>query len=227
MPRKAELRSAPGKPPVRPRQRLASAERRKQILEGAITYFAEHGFEGGTRDLAKQLGVTQPLIYNYFPTKDELIWEVYQSVYVGRWRTEWSDLISDPRRPLKERLIDFYGRYTDVIFSADWLRIYLFSGLKGLQINSMWIGFVEDHLIRRICNEIRREYGYVTADQLDITPEEIEAFWVFHSGVFYYGVRREVYRSPVHLPIDAFIETCVQSMLASLPLVMGKTIRKA
>jgi len=50
---------------------------------------------------------------------------------------------------------------------------------------------------------------------------------VFHSGVFYYGVRREVYRSPVHLPIDAFIETCVQSMLASLPLVMGKTIRKA
>ena len=82
------------------RRRLRPEDRRRQILDGAISFFAEHGFEGGTRDLAKQLGVTQSLIFNYFPTKEELIREVYQSVYVGRWRSEWTDLISNTSVPL-------------------------------------------------------------------------------------------------------------------------------
>lgn len=210
--------------PGKPRQRLASVDRRRQILQGAISFFAEHGFEGGTRDLAKQLGVTQPLIYNYFPTKDDLIREVYETVYVGRWRAEWSDLIADPARSLRDRLVEFYTRYTEVIFSPDWLRIYLFAGLKGLQINAMWISFVEDHLIRRICNEIRREHGLPSAGQVEITPAEMEAFWLFHSGIFYYGVRREIYKSPVHLPLPGFIETSVTAMLTALPAVMTDVV---
>ena len=88
-------------------------------------------FDGGTRDLAKTIGVTQPLIYNYFPTKEDLIREVYQSVYVGRWRSEWNDLISDTTVSLKKRLVDFYIDFAEVIYSPDWLRIYLFSGLKS------------------------------------------------------------------------------------------------
>lgn len=223
----AQTRARPLLPPAKPRLRLSSVDRRKQILQGAISFFAEHGFEGGTRDLAKQLGVTQPLIFNYFPTKDDLIREVYQAVYVGRWRSEWSDLLGDRSRPLRERLIDFYTRYTEVIYSPDWLRIYLFSGLKGLQINAMWISFVEDHLIRRICAEIRREQGLPGAEQLEITAAELEGFWLFHSGIFYYGMRREIYKSPVHLPIAAFIETSVQAMLAALPVVVREAVAAA
>jgi AcrR family transcriptional regulator len=207
-----------------PRRRLRSADRRRQILEGAISFFAEHGFDGGTRDLAKKIGVTQPLIYNYFPTKEDLIREVYQSVYVGRWRSEWNDLISDANISLKERLVDFYIDFAEVIYSADWLRIYLFSGLKSLPINSMWISFVEEHLIRRICLEIRKENGFPGTSGAEITPTEIEAFWLFHSGIFYYGVRREVYRSPVHLPVRRFIETSVDAMLVAMPAVMRSVL---
>jgi AcrR family transcriptional regulator len=203
-----------------PRKRLRSADRRKQILEGAISFFAKHGFDGGTRDLAKKIGVTQPLIYNYFPAKEDLIREVYQSVYAGRWRSEWNDLINDHTVSLKDRLVDFYIDFTDVIYSSDWLRIYLFSGLKGLPINSMWISFVEEHLIRRICLEIRKENGFQGTSGAEITPSEIEAFWLFHSGIFYYGVRREVYHSPVHLPVRSFIETSVDAMLVAMPAVM-------
>jgi hypothetical protein len=36
----------------------------------------------GTRDLARRLGVTQPLLYRYFPSKDDLIKEVYRTVYL-------------------------------------------------------------------------------------------------------------------------------------------------
>jgi AcrR family transcriptional regulator len=208
----------------RPRRRLRSEDRRKQILEGAISFFAEHGFEGGTRDLAKTIGVTQPLIYNYFPTKNDLIRQVYQSVYVDRWKGNWLDLIGDRSINLRSRLLDFYISYTQVIFSPDWLRIYLFSGLRGLEINSMWISFVEDHLIQRVCNEIRRDNGLPTSDLFAITPKEVEAFWIFHSGIFYYGVRLQIYKSPVHLALGPFLETSVLAMLTALPVIMRECV---
>ena len=43
------------------------------IVEGAIHYFAEHGFDGETRALARSIGVSQALIFHYFPTKEALI----------------------------------------------------------------------------------------------------------------------------------------------------------
>ena len=57
------------------RQRLPPAARRDHILKEAIQYFSEVGFDGGTRELAVRLGVKQPLLYRYFPSKEDLIKE--------------------------------------------------------------------------------------------------------------------------------------------------------
>ena len=93
------------------RQRLSPEARERQIIDGAIAFFAEVGLSGQTRELAQRLGVTQPLIYRYFPTKQDLIDRVYEEVFVGRWRAEWTDLIGDRARPLRDRLIAFYQVY--------------------------------------------------------------------------------------------------------------------
>ena len=37
------------------------------------------------RDLAKQAGISQSLIFRYFATKQALVEKVYQRVYVARW----------------------------------------------------------------------------------------------------------------------------------------------
>ena len=47
---------------------MATAERSRQILEGAIQFFAVHGFDGQLRDLAKSIGITHALLYHYYPT---------------------------------------------------------------------------------------------------------------------------------------------------------------
>ncbi|MEP4193996.1 MAG: helix-turn-helix domain-containing protein, partial [Sneathiella sp.] len=60
------------------RKRMSPGSRETLIVEEAITFFAEHGLEGKTRDLAKRLGITQPLLYRYFPSKEKLIERVYQ-----------------------------------------------------------------------------------------------------------------------------------------------------
>ena len=59
------------------------------IVNEAIRYFAEVGFSGQTRELARRIGVTQSLIFRYFPTKEDLIDRVYQEGYLRRWNPYW------------------------------------------------------------------------------------------------------------------------------------------
>ncbi len=54
------------------------------IVREAVSFFAEHGFEGQTRELARRLGITQPLLYRYFPDKAALIDRVYREVFLDR-----------------------------------------------------------------------------------------------------------------------------------------------
>ena len=194
-------------------RRLSSAERRQEFIDKAIVFFAEEGFESSTRGLAKKLGVTQPLLYRYFPSKDDLIAEVYDAVYVSRWRPEWAELLTDRSRALEERLNAFYCAYTDVIFDREWLRIYLFSGLKGVDINRRYVGLVRQRILEPIVAECRADMGLPEAPASDC---QIEFAWVMHGGIFYYGVRDLIYQSSVSQNKERVIENAVHAFLAGL-----------
>src|SRR5207302_9138109 len=86
-------------PPKR-RRRLDPEDREREILDGAVAFFAEVGFDGGLRDLAKGLGITHQNLFRYFPTKEALIESVYKEVYLSRWKTEWETILRDPAKPL-------------------------------------------------------------------------------------------------------------------------------
>jgi TetR/AcrR family transcriptional regulator, transcriptional repressor of aconitase len=54
-------------------------ERRRQILDGARTAFAEHGYEGATvARLEQAIGLSRGAIFNYFPDK----WELFYALAV-------------------------------------------------------------------------------------------------------------------------------------------------
>src|ERR1700744_3648949 len=97
-------KAAPKRARVKQR-RLSTDERRKDFVAKATEFFAEEGFGGGTRDLARRLGVTQPLLYRYFPSKDDLIKEVYRTVYLEPFDQSWDGLLADRSRPLRDRLL--------------------------------------------------------------------------------------------------------------------------
>jgi AcrR family transcriptional regulator len=176
-------------------RRLSPDDRRREIVAKATEFFSEEGFGGGTRALARRLGVTQPLLYRYFPSKDDLIKEVYRTVYLDPLETGWEKLLSDRARPLRDRLQEFYVAYTDAIFTRKWLRIYLYAGLKGLDINRWYVGMVKDKILTRIVRECRYEAGLAVQNRP--TAAELELAWVFHGGIFYYGVRKYIYEAPV------------------------------
>ena len=205
-------------------KRLSPENRREEFVRKATEFFSEEGFNGGTRELARRLGVTQPLLYRYFPSKEELIKEVYRKVYLEPLDSGWEKLLTDRSRPVRERLLQFYGAYTDVIFSRTWLRIYLFSGLKGLDINRWYVGVVRDKILTRIIKECRFELGFPT--QSKPTVSELETAWVFHGGIFYYGVRRYIYEMPDLQDKDEVIANAVDAYLAGFAGPSGRVVKR-
>jgi AcrR family transcriptional regulator len=207
MGRKEQTMRAGGK-----QKRLSPEDRRREFVAKATEFFSEEGFGGGTRALARRLGVTQPLLYRYFPSKDDLIKEVYRTVYLDPLETGWEKLLTDRTRPLRDRLQEFYRAYTDAIFTRKWLRIYLYSGLKGLDINRWYVGMVRDKILTRIIRECRHEVGL--AVQSKPSAAELELAWVFHGGIFYYGVRKYIYESPVLEDKERIISDALDVFLA-------------
>lgn len=205
-------------------KRLSPEDRRTEFIRKATEFFSEEGFNGGTRELARRLGVTQPLLYRYFPSKEELIKEVYRKVYLEPLDSGWEKLLADRSRPIRDRLLQFYDAYTDVIFTRKWLRIYLFSGLKGLDINRWYISVVRDKILTCIIKECRHEAGL--PPQSKPTPSELEMAWVFHGGIFYYGVRKYIYES-VGLPDKKeVIASAIDVFLGGIPGASGIGARR-
>lgn len=55
------------------RTRLRAEERREKILEAARVVFLESGFAGArTRRIAEEAGITEALLYKFFPSKSEI-----------------------------------------------------------------------------------------------------------------------------------------------------------
>jgi len=194
------------------RQRLAPTERRSQIIEEAVAYFSEVGVSGNTRLLARRLGVTQSLIFNYFGSKTELVEAVYNKVYLDRLSPEWPALITDRTKPLRTRMIVFYREYADAIFTYEWMRIFMYSGLAGNELNRRYLAHLSSLVLVPLLGELQHEVR-------GSDKPEMEDAWNLHGGIVYIGIRRFVYEVPCpEDPTDA-IERAVDRFLASFGLL--------
>lgn len=219
MPRKRVREKVSAATRARPRKRLPANARKQEFIDNAVAFFAESGFGGSTRELARRLNVSQPLLYRYFPSKEDLVREVYKRVYLGRWNAEWDDLLADRSIPLRERLEHFYDAYTNAIFERSWLRIFFFSGLKGGKINKWYLRLVEDRILKPIVREIRAEHRLPETDEIPI--DELALAWLLHGGVFYYGIRKFIYKVPVPESKSQVIANAVQVFLEGMRGLLG------
>jgi AcrR family transcriptional regulator len=195
-------------------RRLAAPDREQQILAGAIRYFAEVGFSGQTRELAQRLGITQPLLYRYFPTKQDLIERVFGEVFLKRLDPRWTRLIKNRSLPLEERLVEFYQHYARATYTYEWIRIYMHSALRGNDINRRYIRIVEDRLLKPMCGELRHQAGFATPSQVPLRELELEHVWVMHGGLFYYAVRKYIYQSRISGDFVGIVRRAVRAMIA-------------
>lgn len=178
------------------RRRFGVAERERQILDGAIQFFAVHGFDGQLRDLARSIGVTHALLYHYFPTKQALVDRVYLEVFEGRWRDEWDDLLDDPRPSVEDKLTAFYTEYVNITLTRDFVRILMFSGLTDHTITDRFFMMLRKRLFPRLVRETRRHRG--VSSRARPTQREMELLMGLHGGLYYVSMRRWIYGQGVY-----------------------------
>ena len=85
-------------------------ERRNAILNGALYLFAIHGYNATTSEsISKYVNCSHGLVYHYFPTKEKLFEELFESVIKIKHREiiKNIDFDEDPRFLIKD-LLDAY-----------------------------------------------------------------------------------------------------------------------
>jgi AcrR family transcriptional regulator len=197
------------------RKRMPPAERERQIIEGAISFFSDVGFSGQTRELARRIGVTQSLLYRYFSSKQLLIERVYEHVFLGRWDPHWITLIKNQKLPLRERLIEFYRQYAAATYQPEWIRIYIYAGLADTGLNKRYIHLIERELLSTLCIELRRYCGHGNISA-QVSHEEMEFVWSLHGGMFYYAVRHFIFGADLHVDFIANATLVVDNFLVGV-----------
>lgn len=172
------------------RRRLSPDARKDEILTAAIGLFAETGFDGSTRDVARAAGITQPLLYRYFPNKESLIEAVYARVFLESWDPTWDVMLQDRSLSVRDRFQQFYDAYTDAVFDPVWLRLWYFALLRDGQIHEWYSHVVQEQILKPLVRERRVELGRDTGFQ--VHPEDLEAPWLLHGGLLNFGLRGQV-----------------------------------
>jgi AcrR family transcriptional regulator len=205
-------------------KRLTGPEREQVIVEEAVRFFAEVGFDGDTRQLAQRLGVTQSLMYKYFPNKAALIDRVYDEVYLGRWNPFWEAVIRDRTIPLEDRLVQLYVEYAKAALTRDWVRIFMFSGLRGESINRKYLEVLRTRILEPVAEELRHELGLPAVAQVPLSIAEIELVWSINARVFYFGQRRWIFNVPVEAPLDEMIALTIRHFMAGARVVLPEML---
>jgi AcrR family transcriptional regulator len=207
--RKAGAPPAPA-PRRRPRTRLDPGVRARMILDAAVEFFAEHGFEAQTKELAQRIGVSQGLIFRYFGTKQNLVEQVYEKVFLQRWSPSWEAGLKDRSIPFPKRLENFYLSYFDAVDEYHWIRVSLYASLAGHDIIARYIQTRVNVLLEIIVRELR-VYRGLEDDVID--PLEFELVWHLHSTFIYFLVRKYIHRLPVMEDKPALVARIVASFL--------------
>ena len=218
----------PTKTVTKPRRRnMRAAERERFILDEAIRFFAEQGFGGQTRELAKRMGITHSAIYRHFPSKEALIERVYEEIFLSRWSPSWSTLIKDRTLSFDIRLSRFYLEYVERVFEYNWVRIFVFSGMKSFNITGRYLDIVRKEIIEPACSELRHDLKLPSSDRVPLSEREVEMFWGLHGRIFYMAIRRYVYGTPTPEHLDDIVRDAIRAFLdgsrALMPEMVAET----
>jgi TetR/AcrR family transcriptional regulator len=162
------------------RTRLAAAERRRRILDTACRVFSEGSYHGTTTaEIAREAGVTEPILYRHFGSKRDLYLAVLQSAW-DEIRVGWDRIVAET-----DPADGWIPKMAKVALSAPACRAVL----ADLWMQSLSEAYDDAEIRRFLRRQMREVHDYVAAvirraqDAGTVRPDrdpEAEA-WIFLS----------------------------------------------
>src|SRR5215204_2867533 len=157
-------------------RQLQAAARQEQILRTALKLFAAQGFDAtSTRQIAKEAGIAEGLIFHYFPTKGSLLTAILQDRLEGRraFRTQLRPLLEDAGgKPAPEVLHAVSSGWLATLRRDEEFVIVLFATAQtNPEVRQAWQGLIREgtelltgYLASRVeAGELRKDLPLETA----------------------------------------------------------------
>jgi AcrR family transcriptional regulator len=162
--------------------------RREQIIEAAITLFAQQGFDGtSTRQIAGSIGITEGLIFHYFSTKADLLSAVLETRhgFIGELR---QFLDQAGQLPVGEVLPEIAERWLQLLRNeAAITSVLLGTAQTNSQVYLALQGIIQEG-IERLSTYLRSRIQ--TGELRTDLPVETSAYMFFASLMFFFLTHR-------------------------------------
>ena len=103
-----------------------------------------------------------------------------------------------------------------------WIRIFLYAGLLGSEINKNYLDLLRTRIIYKICHAMRDEAGLPKLSDDELSERDLQLVWALQGSVLYLAIQRHVYRNLSDEGIDGVIEDRVDAFLKGALSVVGR-----
>ena len=202
-----------------PRRRLSHEERKALILDRAADYLSENGFPLRTRRLAAACGISQRLLYHFFPNKAALIDEIFASAIQGPFKAGWFVELTDRSQTVEVRLRAFYRDYFETLLTRRWTRLLLHSSFSKQNMAPRYISVVILRLLETIVEEVAAERNVALPEE---KPVIHEIGWILHGAVSHLAIRRHLFHANLSVPETLVLDAQITGFLAGFEAVVAE-----
>ncbi len=196
-----------GEPTRRDQQ---AQETRARLIETALDLFSRQGVDNTSiKDIAREAGVAQGLLYHYFAGKDDLLWGVLETYLFMPYLQQ--ALSAEEARPAEEVLRDVALRFNAFLESQQPLmRLVLRDLQTNERVRGLWENTIRREVISTLENFLRAR---VTAGELRPHPVEASAHLLMYGVVALYlpGGRPDVSNEAA---IEEMVEILMRGIVA-------------
>jgi len=160
--------------------------RKELLLEVAYEKFAEKGYNTSLSEISKGAGIKKQSIYNYFPNKEELLYETIQVEMHNFYATKVSEFKGYSNLKfeikLKKMFVSICEYFSDIKKIRFWRWILLIESQELFEKSRDLIRQSERTFYRQIFELIKSELGDATTKDEEFWPA-VQAFAVMIHGV--------------------------------------------
>lgn len=192
--------------------RSSGRERQASLIAAAASLFAAKGFNGTTtKEIAKAAGVSEALVFKYFPTKRAL----YAAILAEKVTvTELLEAVDEAAKKRDDRrvftLIASYRIRPGV--DPTLLRLLLFSALEGHELSDMFFGKHHKVFYDYVATYIRTRIDEGEFQKVD----PLLASRAFIGMVVHHRLLHEIFGVPMHRSHEDTVATYVELFLNGL-----------
>lgn len=194
------------------RRRAKRGTGEKRIVTAAAKFFAEHGFRAPTRELARRLGVTQALLYRYFPSKRSLIERAFETVFIAEWDPRLTERLLDPSASLRDRLAEFYVDFTRRSTPIR-TRLFIRAGLDHQGLANRYVFPLNNRILTPVISALRQAAGLPSPEAKPILRAERELAMMLHGAISHLHIRKNIHNAPLPDDLSAHVAFYVECFL--------------